>query len=114
MLQFRMLLGNILFLTGRGTTPSCAGLAVTPARSWWRSSPDRPADRDRAGFRPVLRPAPPASLRPRRYVTGDAPAYLTDWLGTLIVGLGIGLTFPVLSAAAVSSLPAHRYGRQRG
>jgi len=29
--------------------------------------------------------------------------------GTLIVGLGIGLTFPVLSAAAVSSLPAHRY-----
>jgi MFS family permease len=38
------------------------------------------------------------------------PAYLAHWLpGTLIVGLGIGLTFPVLSAAAVSSLPAHRY-----
>jgi MFS family permease len=38
------------------------------------------------------------------------PAYLAHWLpGTLIVGLGIGLTFPVLSAAAVSSLPPHRY-----
>ena len=38
------------------------------------------------------------------------PAYVAHWLpGTLIVGLGIGLTFPVLSAAAVSSLPAHRF-----
>ena len=38
------------------------------------------------------------------------PAYLAHWLpGTLIVGLGIGLTFPVLSAAAVSSLPSHRF-----
>jgi len=41
---------------------------------------------------------------------GATPAYIAHWLpGTLIVGLGIGLTFPVLSAAAVSSLPAHRY-----
>ena len=32
------------------------------------------------------------------------------WLpGTLVVGLGIGLTFPVLSAAAVSSLEAERF-----
>ena len=39
-----------------------------------------------------------------------APAYLAHWLpGTLIVGLGIGLTFPVLSAAAVSSLPSGRF-----
>ena len=29
--------------------------------------------------------------------------------GTLIVGLGIGFTFPVLSAAAVASLPPHRF-----
>jgi MFS family permease len=39
------------------------------------------------------------------------PAYLAEWLpGTLLMGLGIGLTFPVLSAAAVSSLPAERFG----
>jgi MFS family permease len=46
------------------------------------------------------------------YVTriGLAPEYLKIWLpGTLIVGLGIGLTFPVLSAAAVSSLKPARY-----
>jgi MFS family permease len=36
--------------------------------------------------------------------------YLTVWLpGTLIIGLGIGLTFPVLSAAAVSSLHPNRF-----
>jgi hypothetical protein len=36
--------------------------------------------------------------------------YLIDWLpGTLITGLGIGLTFPVLSAAAVSSLHQERF-----
>jgi MFS family permease len=36
--------------------------------------------------------------------------YLTTWLpGTLIIGLGIGLTFPVLGAAAVSSLHPNRF-----
>ena len=42
--------------------------------------------------------------------------YLLDWLpGTLITGLGIGLTFPVLSAAAVSSLHQERFAvGQRG
>ena len=38
------------------------------------------------------------------------PDYVKVWLpGTIIVGLGIGLTFPVISAAAVSSLEAKRY-----
>ncbi|HXY42877.1 MAG TPA: hypothetical protein VEH29_01700, partial [Acidimicrobiales bacterium] len=41
---------------------------------------------------------------------GVHPAYCTEWLpGTLVVGLGVGLTFPVLSAAAVSSLHAERF-----
>jgi hypothetical protein len=41
---------------------------------------------------------------------GLHPMYLARWLpATLITGLGIGLTFPVLSAAAVSSLPAERF-----
>jgi hypothetical protein len=38
------------------------------------------------------------------------PGYLSEWVpATLITGLGIGLTFPVLSAAAVSSLHAERF-----
>jgi len=41
---------------------------------------------------------------------GVHPAYVAEWLpATLVTGLGIGMTFPVLSAAAVSSLPAHRF-----
>jgi hypothetical protein len=41
---------------------------------------------------------------------GADPEYLTRWLpATLVAGLGIGLTFPVLSAAAVSSLPPERF-----
>ena len=42
---------------------------------------------------------------------GAEPAYVIEWLpGTLLMGLGIGLTFPVLSAAAVSTLPHERFG----
>ncbi len=41
---------------------------------------------------------------------GLRPDYLAVWLpATLITGLGIGLTFPVLSAAAVSSLHPERF-----
>ncbi len=41
---------------------------------------------------------------------GVQPDYLGIWLpATLITGLGIGLTFPVLSAAAVSSLHPERF-----
>jgi MFS family permease len=41
---------------------------------------------------------------------GTAPNYLGEWLpGTLLVGVGIGFTFPVLSAGAVSALPPARF-----
>jgi hypothetical protein len=41
---------------------------------------------------------------------GSHPDYLIRWLpASIIVGIGIGLTFPVLSAAAVSSLPSERF-----
>jgi sugar phosphate permease len=44
-------------------------------------------------------------------VVGLHPSYTSQWLpATLITGLGIGLTFPVLSAAAVSSLHIERFG----
>ena len=42
--------------------------------------------------------------------SGGHPDYVTVWLpGLLLVGIGIGLTFPVLGAAAVSSVPADRF-----
>jgi EmrB/QacA subfamily drug resistance transporter len=112
---FAMLLGNILFLTGVWHYSIMrAGLAVTPGPLVVALIAG-PAGRlaSRIGFRPLLVVGAACFAGGLLwYVTRvDAtPAYLADWLpGTLIVGLGIGLTFPVLSAAAVASLPAHRY-----
>lgn len=113
---FAMLLGNILFLTGvwRYSIPR-AGLAVTPGPlvvALVSGFAGRMAAR--VGFRAVLLPGSicfAAGLLWFAIIVGAEPAYLSQWLpGTLLVGLGIGLTFPVLSAASVSSLPAHRFG----
>jgi MFS family permease len=42
--------------------------------------------------------------------SGSRTGYLAVWLpGLLLVGFGVGLAFPVLGAAAASSLPADRY-----
>jgi MFS family permease len=44
-------------------------------------------------------------------VVRSEPHYLAVWLPiSLIVGLGVALTFPVLSAAAVAGLPPERFG----
>jgi hypothetical protein len=41
---------------------------------------------------------------------GSRPHYLTGWLpGALLVGVGVALTFPVLSAASVAGLAPARY-----
>ncbi|WP_225100314.1 MFS transporter [Streptomyces sp. CoH27] len=41
----------------------------------------------------------------------ESPHWAEDWLpATLIMGLGIGLTLPVQSGAAVQPLPPHQYG----
>jgi EmrB/QacA subfamily drug resistance transporter len=112
---FPMLLGNILFLTGVWHYPIMrAGLAVTPGPLVVAVIAG-PAGKlaGRIGFRWLL--AAGAScmslgLLSFVWLVGSEPHYVTHWLpGTLIVGLGIGLSFPVLSAAAVASLPAHRY-----
>ncbi len=108
---FAMLLGNILFLTSVWHYSILkAGLAVTPGPIVVALVAG-PAGKlaTRVGFRPVI------FTGSVLFATGSGvvrhrdryhPEYLTRWLpGTLIVGLGIGLTFPVLSAAAVSSLP---------
>ncbi len=45
---------------------------------------------------------------------GLQPNYLTHWLpGALLVGVGVALSFPVLSAAAVAGLPQERFGVRR-
>ncbi len=112
---FAMLLGNILFLTSVWHYSIMrAGLAVTPG-PLVVAVVAGPAGKlaNRVGFRPVVVAGGAffaAGLAWYVVTVGATPAYLAHWLpGTLVVGLGIGLTFPVLSAAAVSTLPPHRY-----
>ena len=112
---YAMLLGNVLFLTGVWHYSIMkAGLAITPG-PLVVAAVSGPAGRlaARVGFRAVL--VTGSALLASGllwYATrvGVQPAYLTEWLpATLVTGLGIGLTFPVMSAAAVSSLPGHRF-----
>ncbi|HET9691295.1 MAG TPA: DHA2 family efflux MFS transporter permease subunit [Acidimicrobiales bacterium] len=112
---FAMLLGNILFLTGVWHyTILRAGLAVTPG-PLVVAVVSGPAGRSasRWGFRAVLLAGFAVfsgGLAWYATVVGATPHYLREWLpATLITGLGIGLTFPVLSAAAVSALPPTRF-----
>jgi EmrB/QacA subfamily drug resistance transporter len=112
---FAVLLGNILFLTSVWHYSILrAGLAVTPGHLVVAVVAG-PAGRmaGRYGFRRVLLGGFvvfAAGLCWFAVRIGLRPEYLTEWLpGTLIVGLGIGLTFPVLSAAAVSSLHHERF-----
>ena len=112
---FAMLLGNILFLTSVwGYSILVAGLAVTPG-PLVVALVSGPAGKlaGRIGFRPVLLigfVVFASGLVWYALRIGAGHEYLTVWLpGTLVVGLGIGLTFPVLSAAAVSSLHPERF-----
>ena len=112
---FAMLLGNILFLTAVWHYSILkAGLAVTPG-PLVVAAVSAPAGRlaSRYGFRRVLIPGFAvfaAGLVWYATQVGLHPDYIGRWLpGTLVTGLGIGLTFPVLGAAAVASLHASRY-----
>jgi MFS family permease len=112
---FAMLLGNILFLTSVWHYSILrAGLSVTPG-PLVVAVVSGPAGRvaNRIGFRPVLLAGTACFAGGLVwYATrmGLEPSYVTRWLpATLITGLGIGLTFPVLSAAAVSSLHPERF-----
>ena len=112
---FAMLLGNILFLTGVwGYSIMTAGLAVTPGPvvvALIAGPVGKLAGR--IGFRPVLLFGSACfalGLGSYLVLVGPSPDYLGSWLpGTLLVGVGVGFTFPVLSAAAVSSLPPARF-----
>ncbi|MHB1905677.1 MAG: DHA2 family efflux MFS transporter permease subunit [Acidimicrobiales bacterium] len=112
---FAMLLGNILFLTSVWHfSILVAGLAVTPG-PLVVALVSSPAGRlaGRWGFRPVLLVGSGVFALALCWFAlrvGLDSDYLGVWLpGTLAVGLGIGLTFPVLGAAAVSSLQAERF-----
>ncbi len=112
---FAMLLGNILFLTSVWHYSILrAGLAVTPG-PLVVAAVSGPAGRlaQRIGFRTVLLvgfAVFATGLGWYATAIGLHPSYVSRWLpATLISGLGIGLTFPVLSAAAVSSLHVERF-----
>jgi MFS family permease len=112
---FAMLLGNILFLTSVwGYSILVAGLAVTPG-PLVVAVVSGPAGKlaGRIGFRPVLLAGFvifASGLVWYALRVGASADYLAVWLpGTLVVGLGIGLTFPILGAAAVSSLHPERF-----
>jgi len=112
---FAMLLGNILFLTSVWHYSILdAGLSVTPGPlvvALVSGSAGKLAVR--VGFRNVIMSGLGIfTLGIGWYLwrVTTTPDYPAVWLpGTLIVGLGVALTFPVVSAAAVSSLEAARY-----
>jgi EmrB/QacA subfamily drug resistance transporter len=112
---FAMLLGNILFLTSVWHFSTLrAGLLVTPGPIVVAIVSGRAGKMAaKIGFRPVLLVGFAfftAGLCWYRIKVGVHPAYLADMLpGQLIAGLGIGLTFPILGAAAVSTLPVARF-----
>lgn len=112
---FAMLLGNILFLTSVwGWSTLAAGLAMTPgplvvaalARRTGRLATE-------VGYRPVLVLGSVVFASSMLWNATLMPIesnYLVWWLpATLVGGLGVALTFPVLSAAAVAGLPPEHF-----
>jgi EmrB/QacA subfamily drug resistance transporter len=113
---FGMLLGNVLFLTSVWHYSTlAAGLAITPG-PLVVAALSGPSGKlaSRVGYGPVLVAGGltfAAGLMYYVEVVGSHPHFVTNWLpGSLLVGLGVALTFPVLSAAAVAGLPQDRFG----
>ena len=113
---FGMLLGNVLFLTSVWHYSTlAAGLAITPG-PLVVAALSGPSGRlaARFGYGPVLVAGGltfAAGLLWYVFVVGAQPHYLSEWLpGALLVGVGVALSFPVLSAASVAGLPQERFG----
>jgi EmrB/QacA subfamily drug resistance transporter len=112
---FSMILGNILFLTGVwGYSVLDAGLAVAPGplASAVVAGPAGSLA-DRFGHRSVIVPGALVYAGGLLVLRGAGlePDYLGTWLpGQILVGIGIGLAFPTLGAAAAADIPPERFG----
>jgi EmrB/QacA subfamily drug resistance transporter len=111
---FSIVLGNVLFLTSIwGYDLLTAGLAVLPG-PLWTTAVAGPAGRlaDRFGHRAVIVPGAlltAAGIMVLRSA-GAEPDWVDVWLpGATLTGIGIGLAFPVLGAAAVRDIPVDRF-----
>lgn len=113
---FAMLLANVLFLTSVWDYSTLeAGLAITPGPLVVAAlSRSTGALASRVGHRPVLVAGSlvfAAAQLWSVFLMPLEPDYLGRWLpASLLTGLGVALTFPVLSAAAVAGLPPERFG----
>ncbi|WP_436792893.1 MFS transporter [Actinospongicola halichondriae] len=112
---FGMLLANVLFLTSVwGYSTLAAGLAITPG-PLVVAVLSGPAGRlaGRHGYASVLVAGGvifAAGLAWYVVLVGEEAQFLTHWLpGSLLVGVGVALSFPVLSAAAVADVPPERF-----
>jgi MFS family permease len=113
---FGMLLANVLFLTSVWHYSTLqAGMAITPG-PLLVAALSGPSGRlaARVGYGPVLVAGGltlAAGLLFCATEVGVESHYVTHWLpGALLVGVGVAMSFPVLSAAAVAGLPQERFG----
>ena len=113
---FGMLLANVLFLTSVWQYSTlAAGLAITPG-PLVVAALSGPSGRlaARVGYGPVLVTGGltfAAGLLYYAAIVGVEAHYVTHWLpGSLLIGIGVAMSFPVLSAAAVAGLPQERFG----
>ncbi len=111
---FSLILGNVLFLTSIwGYTVLQAGAATLPGPAL-STVVAGPAGRlaDRFGHRAVIVPGTlffAAGVMVLRSA-GAEPDWLGLWLpGACLTGIGIGLAFPTLGAAAVRDVPIDRF-----
>jgi EmrB/QacA subfamily drug resistance transporter len=111
---FSIVLGNVLFLTSIwGYSVLTAGLATLPGPAW-TTVVSGPAGKlaDRFGHRAVVVPGAivfAAGVMVLRSA-GAEPDWLGVWLpGATLTGIGIGLAFPTLGAAAVRDIPDDRF-----
>lgn len=111
---FSVILGNVLFLTSVwGYSVLTAGLATLPAPVW-TTIVSGPAGRlaDRFGHRAVVVPGAlvfAVGVMVLRSA-GAEPDYVGVWLpGATLTGIGVGLAFPTLGAAAVRDVPGDRF-----
>jgi len=111
---FSLILGNVLFLTTVwGYSIISAGLATLPGPAT-TTVVSGPAGRlaDRFGHRALIVPGALVFAVGAMVLrsAGAEPDYLGTWLpGTVLTGIGIGLAFPTLGAAAVRDIADDRF-----